>query len=321
MDRTHLPIVTVFGASGFVGTQVVQALARKGHRIRAAVRRPDLALHLKPLGEVGQIVPIQANVRYPASVARAVAGAGIVINLVGVGFERGAQRFAAVNVEGARAVAVAARGAGVQSLVHMSILGADPHSPSSFARSRAYGEVAVAEAFPQALIMRPSIVFGNGDGFVSRMAGLARLFPILPLIGGRTRVQPVFVGDVAEAIAWAAEGVAPRGRVYELGGPEVLTHRALMQQILRQTNRSNLLLPVTEGLGFVLAAPLSVLPTPILTADQVRLLAVDNVVSEAAAREGRTLAAFGVTPTTMEAVLPSYLWRFRPNGQFDRQPA
>jgi NADH dehydrogenase len=321
MDRTTLPIVTVFGASGFVGTQVVQALARKGHRIRAAVRRPDLALHLKPLGDVGQIVPIQANVRFPDSVARAVTGAGIVINLVGVGFERGAQRFAKVNVDGARNVAQAARAAGVETLVHMSILGADPHSPSGFARSRAYGEAAVVESFPEAVIMRPSIIFGTGDGFISRMAGLARLFPVLPLIGGRTRFQPVFVGDVAEAIAWAAEGVGARGRVYELGGPEVLTHRALMQEILRQTNRSNLLLPIPEGLGFVLAAPLSLLPTPILTADQVRLLAVDNVVSDAAARDGRTLAAFGVTPTTMEAVLPSYLWRFRRHGQFDRLPA
>ncbi len=320
MDRPHLPLVTVFGASGFVGTQVVQALARKGHRIRAAVRRPDLAQHLRTQGDVGQIVAVQANIRFPDSVARAVEGAGIVINLVGVGFERGAQNFELVNAAGARAVAAAARAAGARTLVQMSILGADPDSPSAFARSRARGEAAVLEAFPGAYVMRPSIVFGNGDGFVSRMASMARFFPVLPLIGGRTRLQPVYVGDVADAIAAAAQGRAP-GNVYELGGPEVLTHRALMQLILRETGRSNLLVPVPAGIGSLLALPLSILPTPVLTGDQVKLLQVDNVVSAQAMSANRTLAAFGVTPTPLEAVLPSYIWRFRRNGQFDRLPA
>jgi uncharacterized protein YbjT (DUF2867 family) len=318
MDRDSPQIVTVFGGSGFVGTQLTQALARKGWRVRVAVRRPDLAGHVRPLGDVGQVVPIQADVRNPDSVRRAVNGATAVINLVAVGFQRGAQRFATVNVGGAETVAEAARAAGAATLTHMSILGADPTSPSDFARSRAQAEEAVLAAFPKAVIARPSLIFGPGDGFFNLMASMARLLPIMPLIGAKTRFQPVYVGDVADALALAAEGAVTGGLAYELGGPEVVSHKELLEIILRETQRNNLLLPLPEGIARLVALPTLLLPTPLITPDQVRLLQVDNVVSPAATREGRTLAAFGIAPTPMEAILPTYLWRFRRHGQFDR---
>ena len=321
MDHASKELVTIFGGSGFVGTQIVQMLAHRGHRIRVAVRRPDLAGHLRPLGDVGQVVPIQANVRNAESVARAVAGAGIVINLVGIGFERGGQRFDAVHVGGAANVAGAAAAAGASTLVHMSVLGADPASPSAVARSRAVGEAAVFSSFPGAVVMRPSLIFGPGDGFFNLMGSLARLSPILPVIGAKTKFQPVYVKDVAQAFVLAAEADVAAGRVYELGGPEVRTHRELLQLILRETGRHNPLLPVGPTLGKLLALPMALLPKPLLTADQVVQLQLDNVVSEAAIRENRTLAAFAIVPTPMEAVLPSYLWRFRKHGQFDRQTA
>jgi NADH dehydrogenase len=318
MDPNDKPLVTIFGASGFVGTQVVQVLARKGHRIRAAVRRPDLAGHLRPLGAVGQIVPIQANVRDAASVMRAVRGAGIVLNLVGIGFSRGRQTFAAVNSTGARNVAEAARAAGASVLVHMSGLGFPPDSDSGFARSKLAGEAAVLQAYPQATIMRPSVIFGQGDGFFSVIGMLARLFPVLPMIEGDTRLQPVYVGDVAEAFALAAEGGARPARIYELGGPEVATHRQLWELALRETGRSNPLIPVPTGLARLMAMPMGLLPKPLLTGDQITLLGADNVVSAEAQRERRTLTGLGIVPTSMETILPTYLWRFRRNGQFDR---
>ena len=321
MDRAQ-QLVTIFGGSGFVGTQIVQELARRGHRIRVAVRRPGLAGRTQPLGGVGQIVPIQANLRDAASVARAVAGADIVINLVGIGFESGRQRFRAVHVEGARNVAEAARAAGATALVHMSALGADSGSSSLYARSKAEGEAAVLAAFPAAVIMRPSLIFGPGDGFFNRMGSLARLLPALPLIGGDTRFQPVYVGDVAEAFAAAAESRVKTGRIYELGGPEVLTHRELLQHILRETGRNRMLLPLSPGIAKLLAAPFALLPfAPPLTGDQVEMLQHDNIVSDTAQREKRTLAAFGIEPVAMGAVLPSYMWRFRKHGQFDRAAA
>ena len=320
MDHASKELVTIFGGSGFVGTQIVQMLAQKGHRIRVAVRRPDLAGHLRPLGAVGQIAPIQANVRDPESVAHAVRGATIVINLVGVGFERGNQNFEAIHVAGARNVAAAAAAAGVRRLVHMSILGADPNSPSATARSRARGESEVLAAFPDAVVMRPSLIFGPGDGYFNLMASLSRFAPIMPLIGGRSRFQPVYVKDVASAFVVAAEGGVKPG-IYELGGPDVETQRQLLGRILHDIGRSNPLLPIGPGLARLMAAPMSLLPKPLLTADQVTMLQADNVVSAAAMREKRTLAAFGITPTPMEGVLPSYLWRFRKNGQFDRQTA
>ncbi len=315
-------LVTIFGGSGFVGTQIVQVLARKGYRIRVAVRRPDLAGHVKPLGGVGQVVPIQANVRNPQSVQRAVAGADIVINLVGVRFERGPQRFRAVHVMGARNIAEAASAAGAKALVHMSALGADEQSPSAYARSKHLGEAAVLEAFPEAVIIRPSIMFGPGDGFFNLMGSLARAFPVLPLIGEKTRFQPIYVGDTADAFGGAAEGMVKTGRVYELGGPEVITYREIMQRVLRETGRHNPLVPVPAAVGKLLAAPFALLPfPPLLTGDQVELLQADNVVSAAATKEKRTLSAFGIEPTPMDAILPTYLWRFRKHGQFDRQAA
>jgi uncharacterized protein YbjT (DUF2867 family) len=323
MDRLEPKLVTIFGGAGFVGTQIVQLLARRGHRIRVAVRRPELAGHVKMYGSVGQIQPIQANLRNAASVRHAVQGADIVINLVGIGHSAGKQSFEAVHVDGARNVAEAARTTGASTLVHMSALGVDKAAEvSRYAASKLDGEAAVLEAFPNAVIMRPSIIFGPGDGFFNLMGALARFFPVLPLIGGDTKFQPVYVGDVAEAFALAAEGKVKGGRIYELGGPQVETYRALMERVQREAARKRPMLPLSPGIAKLLALPLSILPgTPLITADQVELLGVDNVVSEAASRDKRTLAAFGITPTAMDAILPSYMYRFRKYGQFDRDNA
>ena len=321
MDRAN-NLVTIFGGSGFLGTQVVQRLARKGYRIRVAVRRPDLAGHLKPLGAVGQIQPIQANIRNADSVMRAVQGSGIVLNLVGIRYERGRQLFRAVHTMGARTVAEAARRAGASTLVHLSAIGADDQSPSAYARSKALGEAEVLAAFPQAIILRPSILFGPGDDFFNLHGTLARLLPVLPVIGGQSKFQPLYVGDAADAVVAAVEGQVKAGKIYELGGPEVLSHREIVERVLHETMRRNPLIPVPRGIGKLLAAPFAILPfAPLLTGDQVELLQFDNVVSAEAAREKRTLAAFGVAPTPLDAILPGYLWRFRKNGQFDRQPA
>jgi NADH dehydrogenase len=317
----HPELVTIFGGSGFVGTQVVQLLARAGYRIRVAVRRPDLAGHVKPLGSVGQVVPIQANVRNKESVAAAVRGAGIVINLAAIGIEKGKQRFRAVNVAGARNVAEAAAASGVRTLVQMSALGADANSPSLFARSRAMGEAEVRAHFPDAIIFRPSVIFGVGDDFFNTLGQIARMLPVMPLFGGKTKFQPVYVGDVAEAVAAAARGEAKAGTTYELGGPEIVSNRELTERVLRYTNRNNPILPLPAGVGTLLAIPMGLMPKPLLTGDRVRLLGLDNVVSDAAMAEGRTLASLGIVPRPLDAVLPSYLWRFSPNGQFDRQTA
>jgi NADH dehydrogenase len=317
----HPELVTIFGGSGFVGTQVVQLLARAGYRIRVAVRRPDLAGHVKPLGSVGQVVPIQANVRNKESVAAAVRGAGIVINLAAIGIEKGKQRFRAVNVAGARNVAEAAAASGVRTLVQMSALGADANSPSLFARSRAMGEAEVRAHFPDAVIFRPSVIFGVGDDFFNTLGQIARMLPVMPLFGGKTKFQPVYVGDVAEAVAAAATGEAIAGTTYELGGPEIVSNRELTERVLRYTNRNNPILPLPAGVGTLLAIPMGLMPKPLLTGDRVRLLGLDNVVSDAAMAEGRTLASLGIVPRPLDAVLPSYLWRFSPNGQFDRQTA
>ena len=317
----HPELITIFGGSGFVGTQVVQLLARAGYRIRVAVRRPDLAGHVKPLGTVGQVVPIQANLRNKDSVLAAARGASIVINLAAIGIEKGKQRFRAINVVGARNVAEAAAAGGATTLVHMSVLGADETSPSLFARSRAMGEAEVRGIFPSAVIVRPSIVFGVGDSFFNELGSLSRILPIMPLFGGKTKFQPVYVGDVAEAIVAAATGQAKPGATYELGGPDVLTNRQLLERVLAGANRSNPILPLPAGIGRILALPMGLMPKPLLTGDRVTLLGLDNVVSTEATSEGRTLAAFGITPRPLDAVLPSYLWRFSPNGQFDRQTA
>lgn len=323
MDRFKPSLVTIFGGSGFVGTQIVQQLARRGHRIRVAVRRPDLANHVHIFGSVGQIMPIQANIRNMASVRRAVAGAGIVINLVGVSHSRGPQTFQAVHIDGAGNIATAAREAGVSRLVHMSALGADAAADvSQYAKSKLMGEEAVFKAFPDAIVMRPSILFGQGDGFFNLMGALARLLPVLPVISGDTRFQPAFVGDVAEAFAQAAEGEVRAGRVYELGGPQVESHRDLLARIQREAGRNRPMLPLPTGLAKLMALPFAILPfPPLLTGDQVELLGVDNVVSDRAIKDKRTFTAFGITPTAMDTILPTYMYRYRKNGQFDREDA
>jgi uncharacterized protein YbjT (DUF2867 family) len=316
-------LATVFGGSGFVGRHVVRALAKRGWRVRPAVRRPDLAGHLQPMGSVGQIMPVQANLRYPDSVMRAVEGADAVVNLVGILFETGKQRFDAVQAEGARAIAMAARQAGVSNVVQMSAIGADAASPAVYARSKAAGEAAMLAEVPSAVVMRPSIVFGPEDNFFNQFAGLARMLPALPLIGGgETKFQPVFVGDVAEAVALALEGKARPGAAYELGGPAVVSFREILEYILKETGRSRALLPIPFPIAELQGRFMELLPMrPLLTRDQVLMLKTDNVVSATADAEGRTLAGLGIAPESVEAVVPTYLYRFRKAGQFDREKA
>ena len=315
-------LVTVFGGSGFVGRNVVRALAKRDYRIRVAVRRPELAGHLQPLGRVGQIHTVQANLRYPESVAAALRDSHVAINLVGILTESGAQTFEAVQAEGAANVAKAAAAAGAR-LVHVSAIGADAESTSSYARAKAAGEAAALAAVPEAVIMRPSVVFGPEDQFTNRFAGLARISPFLPLIGGgETKMQPVYVGDVATAVADAVDGKAQAGATYELGGPEVLSYREILKIILDITDRDRALLPLPFGLARLQAALLQFAPGPLkLTPDQVELLRSDNVVSETAKAAGLTLQGLGITPDSLEAIGPQYLWRFRPAGQFQRKNA
>ena len=310
-------LVTVFGGSGFIGRHTIRALAKRDFRIRVAVRRPDLAGHLQPLGRVGQIMPVQANVRYPDSVAAAVRDATVVVNLVGVLAESGAQTFNALQAEGAAAVARAAAAEGAR-LVHVSAIGADEASESGYARSKAAGEKAVLAAVPAATVFRPSVVFGPEDQFTNRFAALARALPVLPLIGGgETKLQPVFVGDVATALADAVEGKARPGSIYELGGPEELTLRQVQEYVLKTIERRRLLAPVPFPLAKLKAAFLQFAPGPLkLTPDQVELLRSDNVVSQAAKDAGLTLQGLGISPSSVEKIAPSYLWRFRRTGQF-----
>jgi uncharacterized protein YbjT (DUF2867 family) len=313
-------LVTVFGGSGFVGRHVVRALAKAGWRVRAASRRPDLAGHLQPMGTVGQIMPIQANLRYPDSVMRAVDGADAVINLVGILFETGRQGFDAVQTEGPRAIAKAAVRAGITNFVHVSAIGADAASPALYARSKAAGEAAVLGEVPSAVVMRPSIVFGPEDNFFNQFAALARFLPALPLIGGGdTKFQPVFVGDVAQAVTKALEGGATPGKVYELGGPAVKSFREILEYILAETGRKRLLVPVPFPIAELQGRLLGMLPKPLLTRDQVLMLKSDNVVSALAMSEGRTLQGLGIAADTIESIVPSYLYRFRAAGQFDRE--
>ncbi len=320
-------LITVFGGSGFVGRHVVRALVKRGYRVRVAVRRPDLAGFLQPLGMVGQIHAVQANLRYPDSVAAAVKGAAAVVNLVGILQEGGRQSFAGVQANGARVIAQACAGAGIARLVQVSAIGADHDSKSLYARSKAEGEAAVLAAVPGAVILRPSIVFGPEDGFFNRFAALARVLPALPLVGGgETRFQPVFVGDVAEAVARGVDGVVAGGRVYELGGPEVKSFRELLAYICEVTDRKRLLVPLPFPLARIQARILELVDTLTLgllpdamklTRDQVTLLESDNVVSAAALAEGRSFEGLGIAPVSVEAIVPSYLWRFRKAGQFD----
>jgi uncharacterized protein YbjT (DUF2867 family) len=315
-------LVTVFGGSGFLGRSVVRALAKREYRIRVAVRRPELAGHLQPLGRVGQIHAVQANLRYPSSVEAAMRDSHVAINLVGILAESGAQTFEAVQASGAGAVAKAAAAEGAQ-MVHVSAVGADENSPSRYAQAKAAGEKAVFSAIPSAIIMRPSIVFGPEDQFTNRFAALARISPALPLIGGGlTRLQPVYVGDIATAVADAVDGKAKPGAIYELGGPEVLTMREIMEIILSITERKRTLVSLPFGLAKLQSMLLQFAPGAVkLTPDQVELLRADNVVSDAAKAAGLTLEGLGITPDSLEAIAPQYLWRFRAAGQFQRKSA
>lgn len=310
-------IVTIFGASGFVGRHTVRALARRGWRIRAAVRHPNLAVFLKPMGDVGQIQPLRADVTDDDAVARAVEGASAVINLVGILYERGAQTFDAVQAEAPGRIAAAAKAAGVDRFVQVSAIGADSKSVAGYGRSKATGERYVLDEFPQAVVVRPSIVFGPEDDFFNRFAGLARILPALPLInGGTTRFQPVYVCDVAEAISAALTREDVQGRIYELGGPGIYSFEALLQFILEAIDRRRLLVPIPFSVARVQASVLQYLPKPLLTPDQVEMLKSDNVVSEEAEREGLTLAGLGIDASAIDAIVPAYLKRFRRSGQF-----
>ncbi|MDE2377478.1 complex I NDUFA9 subunit family protein [Bradyrhizobium sp.] len=314
-------LVTVFGGSGFLGRSVVRALCKRDYRVRVAVRRPELAGFLQPLGRVGQVHAVQANLRYPASVEAALRDSRTVINLVGVLAESGAQTFDAVQAKGAAAVANAAAAAGA-GLVHVSAIGADEQSASAYARAKAAGEKAVRAAVPSATIVRPSVIFGPDDQFTNRFAALARMLPVLPLVGGETRMQPVYVNDVATAIADAVDGKAKAGATYELGGPEVLTMRQIWELILAITDRERMLVPLPFALARLKAAFLQFAPGPLkLTPDQVTLLQRDNVVSDEAKAAGLTLEGLGITPDSLEAIAPQYLWRFRAAGQFQRKNA
>lgn len=314
-------LVTVFGGSGFVGRHLVRALAKRGFRVRVAVRRPDLARFLMTAGAVGQVHAVQANLRYPASIEAAVQGAEVVVNLVGMLNESGRNSFKAVQSFGPGAIGRAARAAGVSRYVHTSSLGV--YAPeSAYGASKIEGEEAARAAFPDPVIVRPAAIFGPEDDFFNKLAALARMLPVVPLIGGGgTRMQPVFVGDVAEVLARAVEGSLPAGSVYELGGPEVMTLREINEFVLRVTNRSRPLLPLPFAMASIQAKVLQFLPGKLLTPDQVRLLRHDNVVSAEAVAAGRTLDGLGIRGTTVEAEVATYLWRFRKAGQFEGMPA
>jgi len=315
-------LVTVFGGSGFVGGQVVRALAKAGYRVRVAVRQPNLAYRMRMLGDVGQIEVVQANARVPSSVARALDGAEGCVNLVGVLWESGRQKFQSIHAMAARNIAEAAAKAGVTRLVHVSAIGAKADSESKYFRSKADGEAAVRAAFPGATIVRPSLVFGVEDKFFNKFAQIAALAPVMPLVGGDTRVQPVFVGDVAAVIAKAVASPAAAGVTYELGGPTVYTMREILQLILTETGRARPLValpwPIASLIGSLGDIQASILPiAPPLTSDQVEMLKTDNVA------EGGLpgLAEAGVVPTAVEAVVPTYLYRYRKGGQYAETPA
>ncbi|QDL90795.1 complex I NDUFA9 subunit family protein [Paroceanicella profunda] len=314
-----VPLVTIFGGSGFVGRYIARRMARDGWRVRVAVRRPNEAHFVRPYGNVGQVEPVQANIRDEASVARAIAGADAVVNCVGILYPDSRQSFDGVQAEGAGRIARLAKAAGVARMVHISAIGADAQSDSAYARSKAAGEAAVTAAFPEAVILRPSIVFGAEDSFFNRFAAMARMYPVLPLVGGGTKFQPVYVDDVAAAAVKAVDRSTAPG-VYELGGPEVETFRALMERMLVLVRRKRPLVSLPMGLarmqagalGLVETLSLGLVPNRMITVDQVKLLARDNVVSEGA----KGFAELGITPTPMGSVLEDYLYAYRPQGQY-----
>jgi NADH dehydrogenase len=327
-------VITVFGGSGFLGRHLVGRLAAEGCIVRVAVRDPERASYLKPLGDVGQIVPWPADIADKALVGAAVAGADTVVNLVGILFERGRRTFQRMHVEGAANVAIAAREAGVRRLVQVSALGADARSPAIYGRTKAAGEEAVLNAFPDATILRPSVVFGAEDNFFNLFAGLARLSPVLPVFGcptfpkvslfsedgpvkvdfygdGGTKFQPVYAGDVADAIMKVLSTADTKGQTFELGGPRVFSFKEMMELMLAVVGRRRLLVPWPFAIAEIQAWFLELYPVPLLTRDQLRLLKRDNVVSAGAL----TLADLGIDATAAEAILPTYLHVYRPSGE------
>ena len=319
-------LAVVFGGSGFIGRHIVRELARSGWRVRVAVRRPDLANFLQPLGGVGQILAVQANLRYPASVEAALAGADALVNATGIQRPSGRQNFEAVHVFGPREMARAAAKEGIAGFVHVSGIGADAQSPNAYIASKGRGEAEVRAAFPAAIILRPSVVFGPEDDFFNRFATLARVLPALPLFsGGEARMQPVFAGDVAKAAGAALEGLAKPGATYELGGPEVMSLREVVEFVLRTVERRRALIALPFGVSRLLAhgteiasaLTLGLFPPALTTTrDQIEMLRTDNVVSPEALAEGRTLQGLGIGAQGVEAIAPSYLYRFRKTGQY-----
>jgi len=312
-------LVTIYGGSGFVGRYIARRMAQAGWRVRVAVRRPNEAMHVKPYGNVGQVEPVFCNIRDDDSVRGVMRGADAVVNCVGTFDRKGRNNFQAVQAEGATRIARLAAEEGVSHLVHLSAIGADAQSASEYARSKAAGEAGILAHFPQAMILRPSVVFGPEDQFFNRFAAMTRVGPVLPVVGGDTKFQPVYADDVAHAAALGAEGSAAPG-IYELGGPEVATFRELMRVMLKIIRRRRLIVNIPFGIAAAMAWAMELVQTvtfglvpPQITRDQVRSLRVDNVVSEGA----RGFADLDITPAAIEAVLPDYLWRFRPAGQYD----
>ena len=306
-------LVTVFGGSGFIGSQVVRALARRGCRVRVAVRDPEDALPLKTAGDVGQITPVQANIRHDGSVAAAVEGADAVINLVGILYETENQKFETVHAMGAGRIAKAAKAAGINRVVHMSALGASADSSAKYAQSKAAGEAAVRAEVPEAVILRPSVVFGPQDDFFNRFASLMRLAPLLPAIGGgETKFQPVYVGDVADAMVAGLFDKSNQGRTFELGGPTVYSFRELMALTMEETGRHVGLVPLPFEIAKIKAFFMELLPVPPLTRDQVELLKYDNVCSG----DLPGLADLGISATAAEVILPTYLDVYRKGGRY-----
>jgi NADH dehydrogenase len=312
-------LVTIYGGSGFVGRYIARRMAKEGWRVRVAVRRPNEALFVKPYGTVGQVEPVMCNLRDDASVAAAMRGADAVVNCVGILAESGKNSFDAVQAEGAARIARLAAAQGILRMVQISAIGADAQSDSDYARTKAEGEAAVRTHIPEAVILRPSIIFGHEDGFFNRFAGMTRTSPFLPVVGADTRFQPVYVDDVAKAAVAGLTGKAAPG-IYELGGPDVMTFRELMQLMLEEIRRKRMIVTVpffaarimAFGFDMLQKASLGLITNSMITRDQVRNLARDNVVSEGAAG----FAELGIEPTALEAVLPDYLWRFRPSGQY-----
>ncbi|WP_420562701.1 complex I NDUFA9 subunit family protein [Thalassobaculum sp.] len=306
-------LVTVFGASGFIGRNIVRELAKRGARVNAVCRDVEKAKFLKPMGVVGQVTPMRADVTDAAAIARAVNGASIVINLVGILHPSGRNTFEAVQATAPGIIAKAAKDVGAEAMVHISAIGADAGSASKYARSKAEGEQAVRAAFPEATILRPSVVFGANDSFFNRFAALTLISPVLPLIGGgETKFQPVYVDDVADAVMAALETPAAKGQTYELGGPEIYSFRELMEIVLKETNRKAKLVNLPFWAASLQATVMELLPSPMLTRDQVELLKSDNVV----AKDAKTLADLGVKATPVEVMVPTYLDKFRPGGRY-----